>query len=123
MQAMNRSGWRWGAWTAAGLLAACAGAELDPATPKAGQSQAEARAVKIVALVGAAGEYTWNGEIVSDQELEARMNVLGAMELQSKPDLNITADEHVRYERVAGSINLAQKIGVATLGIIQPGPS
>lgn len=66
--------------------------------------------------ISADGQYHWNKESVSDDELARRLHAEGAKENQ--PDLHIRGDKDVRYERVAQAMAAAQKAGVRKIGFV-----
>lgn len=66
--------------------------------------------------ITADGQYHWNKEPISDEELHARLRAEGGKENQ--PDLHIRGDKDVRYERVAQAMAAAQSAGVRKIGFI-----
>ncbi len=66
--------------------------------------------------VAADGAYFWNGEALEDAELENRLRVEAAKDPQ--PDLHISGDKAVRYERVAQAMAAAQRTGVRKIGFV-----
>ena len=66
--------------------------------------------------ISADGQYHWNKESVSDDELARRLHAEGGKENQ--PDLHIRGDKVVRYERVAQAMAAAQKAGVRKIGFV-----
>ena len=66
--------------------------------------------------VAADGSYFLNGDPVSDDELERRLQAEGAKDPQ--PDLHINGDKEVRYERVAQAMAAAQQAGLRKIGFI-----
>ena len=66
--------------------------------------------------ISADGQYHWNKESVSDDELARRLHAEGGKEKQ--PDLHIRGDKDVRYERVAQAMAAAQKAGVRKIGFV-----
>ena len=66
--------------------------------------------------VAADGSYFLNGDPVSDDELERRLQAEGAKDPQ--PDLHINGDKEVRYERVAQAMSAAQRAGVRKIGFV-----
>ena len=66
--------------------------------------------------ISADGQYHWNKESVSDDELARRLHAEGGKENQ--PDLHIRGDKDVRYERVAQAMAAAQKAGVRKIGFV-----
>lgn len=66
--------------------------------------------------ITADGQYHWNKEAISDDELQARLRAEGSKENQ--PDLHIRGDKDVRYERVAQAMAAAQSAGVRKIGFV-----
>lgn len=66
--------------------------------------------------ITADGQYHWNKEAISDDELAARLQAEGSKENQ--PDLHIRGDKDVRYERVAQAMAAAQSAGVRKIGFV-----
>ena len=66
--------------------------------------------------ISADGQYHWNKESVSDDELARRLHAEGGKENQ--PGLHIRGDKDVRYERGAQAIADAQKAGVRKIGFV-----
>ena len=66
--------------------------------------------------ISADGQYHWNKESVSDDELARRLHAEGGKE--NPPDLHIRGDKDVRYERVAQAMAAAQKAGVRKIGFV-----
>ncbi len=62
------------------------------------------------------GSYHLNGDAVNDSELERRLQAEGAKDPQ--PDLHISGDKTVRYERVAQAMSAAQRAGVRKIGFV-----
>ncbi len=71
--------------------------------------------------ISADGQYHWNKESVSDDELARRLHAEGGKE--NHPDLHIRGDKDVRYERAAQAMAAAQKAGVRKIGFVtDPAP-
>ena len=66
--------------------------------------------------ITADGKYSWNGQAVSDEQLETNLQAEAAKEPQ--PDLHIRGDKEVRYERVAQAMAAAQRAGVKKIGFV-----
>ena len=66
--------------------------------------------------ISADGQYHWNKESVSDDELARRLHAEGGKENQ--PDLHTRGDKDVRYERVAQAMAAAQRAGVRKIGFV-----
>ena len=66
--------------------------------------------------VDAQGSYFWNGDLVADPVLAARLEQLA--QAQPQPALHIRGDKDVRYERIAQAMAMAQRAGVRRLGFV-----
>lgn len=66
--------------------------------------------------VTADGAYFWNGNAITDSELENQLKTEAAKEPQ--PNLHIRGDKNVRYERVAQAMAAAQRTGVRKIGFV-----
>ncbi len=67
------------------------------------------------------GQYYWNENRVSDQDLPAMLQAEATKSPQ--PDLHIRGDKAVRYERVAMAMAMAQHAGIKKIGFItEPRP-
>ena len=66
--------------------------------------------------ITADGQYHWNKEAISDDELQARLRAEGSK--GNQPDLHIRGDKDVRYERVAQAMAAAQSAGVRKIGFV-----
>ncbi len=64
----------------------------------------------------AQGQFHWNKEAISDEQLVERLQVEAAKEVQ--PDLHIHGDKAVRYERVAKAMAAAQSTGIRKIGFV-----
>lgn len=62
------------------------------------------------------GRYRWNEDIVGDEDLQRRLQDLGAQ--QPQPPLHLLGDKDVRYERVAWALAAAQRAGVQGVGFV-----
>jgi len=66
--------------------------------------------------VDAHGAYFWNGSPVDDAALAQHLSAAAAQNPQ--PQLHISADKAVRYERVAQAMAAAQRVGVREIGFV-----
>ena len=66
--------------------------------------------------ITADGQYHWNKDAISDEELTQRLQLEGRKENQA--DLHIRGDKDVRYERVAQAMAAAQTAGVRKIGFV-----
>lgn len=71
--------------------------------------------------VSADGQYFVNAEPIADDALQSRLQAEAAKEPQ--PDLHISGDKSVRYERVAQAMAAAQRAGIRKVGFVtEPQP-
>ena len=84
--------------------------------PKAANEQAQIKPETIQLAIKADGAYFWNQEAVSDTQLQAKLDE--AAKLPEPPDLHISGDKDVRYERVAQAMAAAQHAGLKKIGFI-----
>ena len=71
--------------------------------------------------VDAAGSYSLNGNTLDDAALAERLTLAAA--LPTPPDLHISGDKSVRYERVALAMAMAQRAGLKKIGFVtEPAP-
>ncbi len=66
--------------------------------------------------VDAQGRYHWNQEALDDSALQARL--IEAATRQPQPELHISGDKAVRYERVAQAMAAAQRAGMRKMGFV-----
>jgi len=66
--------------------------------------------------VDAAGQYWWNDQRVSDEDLIPRLRAEAGRDPQ--PELHIRGDKAVRYERVAEALAAAQQAGLSRIGFL-----
>ena len=62
------------------------------------------------------GQYFWGKDAISDDELLTRLSAEAARPVQ--PDLHISGDKEVRYERVAKAMAAAQNAGIRKIGFV-----
>lgn len=67
--------------------------------PQAASQPSQERPATIRLAIDAQGQYHWNEAAISDQELQTRLNAAAAQ--QPQPELHLSGDKAVRYERVA----------------------
>jgi biopolymer transport protein ExbD len=71
--------------------------------------------------VQADGSYALDGAPLSDEALEARLQ--SAATQTPQPELHLSGDKNVRYERVAQALATAQRAGVRKIGFVtEPKP-
>lgn len=84
--------------------------------PRATNSPEDVKPQTINLSIGPDGQYFWNKEPVSDDELHTRLRLEGSKD--PKPDLHIHGDKAVRYERVAQAMSAATNAGVSKIGFV-----
>lgn len=84
--------------------------------PRASNQPEDIKPATVRLAIGADGKYFWNGESISDEQLEANLKTEAAKDPQ--PDLHIQGDKEVRYERVAQAMAAAQRAGVRKIGFV-----
>jgi biopolymer transport protein ExbD len=87
------------------------------------RSETEAQQVKaetVTLSVTEAGNVHWNGEAVSRDGLQARLQAAAAQ--QPQPEVHIRGDRKVTYEHVIDTMAAAQRAGIQKLGFVtEPG--
>ncbi|ODS78211.1 MAG: biopolymer transporter ExbD [Acidovorax sp. SCN 65-28] len=66
--------------------------------------------------VRADGSYALDGAAIDDAALELRLQAAGLQE--PAPELHLSGDKNVRYERVAQAMAMAQRAGVRKIGFV-----
>lgn len=89
---------------------------VDVALPQASSQVSQDQADTIKLSVSALGQYHWNEQPVTDQELDALLAEVAAADPQ--PEVHIRGDKDVRYERVAQAMAAAQRAGIKQLGFV-----
>lgn len=84
--------------------------------PRANTAPEDMKPKTISLSIGADGQYYWNKEAISDDELHLRLS--HAAHDEPKPDLHIHGDRAVRYERVALAMSAATNAGVTKIGFV-----
>jgi biopolymer transport protein ExbD len=84
--------------------------------PRATSTPQQARPDTIRLAVNAQGQYYWNEQLVSEQELAKRLQLEAARAPQ--PELHIRGDKDARYEFVAQAMAAAQRAGLHKIGFI-----
>lgn len=84
--------------------------------PRANNEPEQVKPQNISLSITADGQYFWNKEPVSDEELTIRLQAEASKDPQ--PDLHIHGDKEVRYERVAKAMAAAQTAGVRKIGFV-----
>jgi len=84
--------------------------------PQATSQPSQQRPATIRLAIDAQGQYHWNEAAISDQELQTRLAAAAAQEPQ--PELHLSGDKAVRYERVAQAMAAAQRAGLGKIGFL-----
>ena len=84
--------------------------------PRATNQPEDTKPATVQLGITADGKFSWNGQEVSDDQLEANLKTEAAKEPQ--PDLHIRGDKEVRYERVAQAMAAAQRTGIKKIGFV-----
>jgi biopolymer transport protein ExbD len=86
--------------------------ELPQATSTPEQNPPET----VDVVIDASGNYLWNSEPVSRDELEAKL--AAAAQQAAEPVLRINADKNARYDPVAQVLAAAQRAGLHKVGVV-----
>jgi biopolymer transport protein ExbD len=70
----------------------------------------------VVLALDAQGVSHWNGLVISDAELPAKLHE--AAEKKPQPELHLRADRETRYQKVAEVMSFAQKAGIKKMGFM-----
>ena len=84
--------------------------------PQAASQPSQERPATIRLAIDAQGQYHWNEAAISDQELQTRLDAAAAQ--QPQPELHLSGDKAVRYERVAQAMAAAQRAGLGKIGFL-----
>jgi len=84
--------------------------------PQAASTPSQERPATIRLAIDAQGQYHWNEAAISDQELQTRLDAAAAQ--QPQPELHLSGDKAVRYERVAQAMAAAQRAGLGKIGFL-----
>ena len=89
--------------------------------PQASVQPEEVKPQTLRLSVQADGGYALDGAAIDDVALEQRLQSAGLQTPQ--PDLHLSGDKNVRYERVAQAMAMAQRAGVRKIGFVtEPKP-
>ncbi len=89
--------------------------------PRASVQPEEVKPETLRLSVLANGSYSLNGSAIDDGALETRLKSAAVM--TPPPDLHISGDKNVRYERVAMAMAAAQQAGLRKIGFVtEPQP-
>jgi biopolymer transport protein ExbD len=89
---------------------------VDVALPQASSQVSQDKPDTIKLSISAQGQFHWNDQAVSDEELQTLLTEAASAEPQ--PELHIRGDKDVRYERVAQAMSAAQRAGIKQLGFV-----
>ena len=84
--------------------------------PRAENVPEEAKPETIQLAILSDGSYNWNGQAISDAELEQKLQAEAIKEPQ--PELHIRGARDVLYEKVAQAMAAAQRAGVRKIGFV-----
>ena len=84
--------------------------------PQATSQPSQERPATIRLAIDAQGQYHWNEAAISDEELQTRLTAAAAQ--QPQPELHLSGDKAVRYERVAQAMAAAQRAGLGKIGFL-----
>ncbi|RID99408.1 ExbD/TolR family protein [Simplicispira hankyongi] len=89
--------------------------------PKASVQAEQVKPETLRLSVQADGSYALDGTALSDEALEQRLQAAAVQTPQ--PELHLSGDKNVRYERVALALAAAQRAGVRKIGFVtEPKP-
>ncbi|MDP3743760.1 MAG: biopolymer transporter ExbD [Methylotenera sp.] len=84
--------------------------------PRTSSNPNVSQAEKIQIAINAQGTVYWNGEIVDEASLRARMAT--AAKLDPQPELHLRADRTTKYENVAKVMSNAAQAGLMKIGFV-----
>jgi biopolymer transport protein ExbD len=84
--------------------------------PKASSTPNVAQPENVQLGVKAGGEVYWNGEVVDNTALAARM--AAAAKLEPQPEVHLRADRTTEYQTVAEVMSAAAKAGLVKIGFV-----
>lgn len=84
--------------------------------PRTSSNPNVSQAEKIQIAINAQGTVYWNGEIVDEASLRARMAT--AAKLDPQPELHLRADRTTQYENVAKVMSNAAQAGLMKIGFV-----
>ncbi|MEK6424892.1 MAG: biopolymer transporter ExbD [Burkholderia gladioli] len=84
--------------------------------PHASSQKVEEKPKTIDLAIQADGTVTWNDQVVSKSELDAK--IADAAKVDPQPELHIRADHKIAYENVAEVMSAAQAGGLTKLGFV-----
>jgi biopolymer transport protein ExbD len=84
--------------------------------PHASSQKEDTKPVQIDLSIAADGTVLWNGTPVDEKTLRAKIAV--AARAQPQPELHLSADRKVMYEKVAQVMSAAQSGGLSKIGFV-----
>ncbi|MBB2999965.1 MAG: biopolymer transporter ExbD [Paraburkholderia tropica] len=84
--------------------------------PHASSVKEDTKPTQINVSIEADGTVLWDGNVVSDDQLTAK--IAAAAQQQPQPELHLNADRKVQYEKVAQVMSAAQSGGLTKLGFV-----
>lgn len=84
--------------------------------PQADSQPVDLEPARVEVGVQADGSYLWDGAPLDFSALEARLSAAAAQ--QPQPELHISADRAVVYDKVAQLLAAAQRAGLAKVGFV-----
>ncbi|RQM49346.1 biopolymer transporter ExbD [Paraburkholderia bannensis] len=84
--------------------------------PHASSVKEDTKPTQINVSIETDGTVLWDGNVVSDDQLTAK--IAAAAQQQPQPELHLNADRKVQYEKVAQVMSAAQSGGLTKLGFV-----
>ncbi|WP_322054079.1 ExbD/TolR family protein [Paraburkholderia bannensis] len=84
--------------------------------PHASSQKEDTKPAQINISIEADGTVLWDGDAVSDEQLNAK--IAAAAQQEPQPELHLNADRKVQYEKVAQVMSAAQSGGLTKLGFV-----
>ncbi|WP_321886748.1 ExbD/TolR family protein [Paraburkholderia bannensis] len=84
--------------------------------PHASSQKEDTKPAQINISIEADGTVLWDGNAVSDEQLNAK--IAAAAQQEPQPELHLNADRKVQYEKVAQVMSAAQSGGLTKLGFV-----
>ena len=84
--------------------------------PHASSQKENTKPVQIDLAIAADGTVLWNGTPVDEATLRAK--IAAAAQAQPQPELHLSADRKVMYEKVAQVMSAAQQGGIVKIGFV-----
>ncbi|WP_321843277.1 ExbD/TolR family protein [Paraburkholderia bannensis] len=84
--------------------------------PHASSQKEDTKPAQINISIEVDGTVLWDGNAVSDEQLNAK--IAAAAQQEPQPELHLNADRKVQYEKVAQVMSAAQSGGLTKLGFV-----